>query len=292
MKKKRRWTGVIIAVLVIAMLLFAGFRTTLLDPIGFHAAHALKIETKANTDDEPIVFIHGYDGSNWTFFTTTVRYSFSDFATRSLTLLVRENGDVEASGVYDRAMKRPMIRVNFENPRSIIPDNAAWFAKAMDLLKTKYGIEKVDVVAHSYGGLTFVNYLQKYNYKSNSYPKVTTFTAIGTPFNGSVVSSDGKTAYDLTKTGPKKESVYFQEMMKRQAKIPSDLEVLNIVGDLDDGSRSDGPVAVDSAKSAAFLFNKNDYREVLFTGRFAQHSWLHANIGVDQEIKAFIENTN
>ncbi|WP_051999314.1 alpha/beta hydrolase [Listeria cornellensis] len=81
-------------------------------------------------------------------------------------------------------------------------------------------------------------------------------------------------------------------MMKRKAKIPANLQVLNIVGDVDDGSRSDGPVAVDSAKSAAFLFSNNDYREVLFTGRFAQHSWLHANIGVDREIKAFLENNN
>ncbi|MBC1457202.1 alpha/beta hydrolase [Listeria newyorkensis] len=290
MKKKR---GMMIgAIVLVVVLLFMSFRTTLFDPLGFRVKQALNISSSTSSDDEPIVFIHGFDGSNWTFFTTTVRYSATNFATRSLTLLVRENGDIEASGVYDKGMKRPMIRVNFENPRSIIPNNATWFSKAMDTLKSDYGIEKVDIVAHSYGGLTFVNFLQKYNYQSDSYPKVDKFTAIGTPFNGSSVSSDGETPYDLTATGPKKESAYFQEMMKRKAKIPANLQVLNIVGDLDDGSRSDGPVAVDSAKSAAFLFSKNDYREVLFTGRFAQHSWLHANIGVDREIKAFLENNN
>ncbi|MBC1559854.1 alpha/beta hydrolase [Listeria booriae] len=284
-KKAWVWTGVI----VVAVLLFIAFRTTLLDPLGFRVKHALHITTAAKSEDEPIVFIHGYDGSNWTFFTTTVRYSATDFGTRSLKLLVRENGDIDVSGVYDKAMKRPMIRVNFENPRSIIPNNATWFSKAMELLKKDYGIEDVDVVAHSYGGLTFVNFLQKYNYKANYYPEVNTFTAIGTPFNGSVVSSDGKTPYDLTATGPKKESQYFKEMMARKDKIPDNLEMLNIVGDLDDGSRSDGPVAVDSAKSAAFIFNPANYQQVLFTGRFAQHSWLHANIGVDREIKSFIE---
>ncbi|MBC6316205.1 alpha/beta hydrolase [Listeria grandensis] len=288
--KKRNVIMLTLAILLIGLVLIATFRTTLLDPLGFRVKHAMGITSTADTTNEPIVFIHGYDGSNWTFFTTTVRYSASDFATRSLKLLVRENGDIDVSGVYDKAMKRPMIRVNFENPRSIIPNNAAWFANAMDKLKKEYDIEKVDIVAHSYGGLTFVNFLQKYNYQSDRYPKVDTFTAIGTPFNGSAVSSDGETPYDLTATGPKKESAYFREMMKRKTKIPNDLPVLNIVGDLKDGSRSDGPVAVDSAKSAAFIFNRNDYQEVLFTGRFAQHSWLHANIGVDREIKQFIEN--
>ncbi|MBC1503403.1 alpha/beta hydrolase [Listeria booriae] len=201
-KKAWIWTGVI----VVAVLLFMAFRMTLLDPLGFRVKHALHITTAAKLEGEPIVFIHGYDGSNWTFFTTTIRYSATDFGTRSLKLLVRENGDIDVSGVYDKAMKRPMIRVNFENPRSIIPNNATWFSKAMELLKKDYGIEDVD-----------------------------------------------------------------------------------IVGDLDDGSRSDGPVAVDSAKSAAFIFNPANYQQVLFTGRFAQHSWLHANIGVDREIKSFIE---
>ncbi|WP_051999315.1 alpha/beta hydrolase [Listeria cornellensis] len=202
MKKKR---GMMIgAIVLVVVLLFMTFRTTLFDPLGFRVKQALNISSSTSSDDEPIVFIHGFDGSNWTFFTTTVRYSATNFATRSLTLLVRENGDIEASGVYDKGMKRPMIRVNFENPRSIIPNNATWFSKAMDMLKNDYGIEKVDIVAHSYGGLTFVNFLQKYNYQSDSYPKVDKFTAIGTPFNGSAVSSDGLTPYDLTATGPKK----------------------------------------------------------------------------------------
>lgn len=282
----------IIVIVLIGLLLFVSFRTTMFDPLGFRVKHALNISSSASADDEPIVFIHGFDGSNWTFFTTTVRYSATNFATRSLTLLVRENGDIEVSGVYDKGMKRPMIRVNFENPRSIIPNNATWFSKAMDMLKTDYGIEKVDIVAHSYGGLTFVNFLQKYNYQAENYPKVDKFTSIGTPFNGSAVSSDGKTPYDLTPTGPKRESAYFKEMMERKDKIPSNLQVLNVIGDLDDGSRSDGPVAVDSAKSAAFIFSNNVYQEALFTGRFAQHSWLHANIGVDRKIKQFLETNN
>ncbi|MBC1435225.1 alpha/beta hydrolase [Listeria rocourtiae] len=290
MKKKRRI--MIIVIVLIGLLLFVSFRTTMFDPLGFHVKQALNISSSVSADDEPIVFIHGFDGSNWTFFTTTVRYSATNFATRSLTLLVRENGDIEVSGVYDKGMKRPMIRVNFENPRSIIPNNATWFSKAMDMLKTDYGIEKVDIVAHSYGGLTFVNFLQKYNYQADNYPKVDKFTAIGTPFNGSAVSSDGKTPYDLTPTGPKKESAYFKEMMERKDKIPSNLQVLNIIGDLDDGSRSDGPVAVDSAKSAAFIFSNNAYQEAMFTGRFAQHSWLHANVSVDRKIKQFLEANN
>lgn len=269
-------------------MLWLSFKTTLFDPlfINLFGQKTSLVATPTEAEREPIVFIHGYDGSNWTFFTTTLRYSLTDFGTRSLTLTVLENGEIEPSGSYNPKLKRPMIRINFENPTATINDNSEWLEKAMSYLKEHYSIQQVDVVAHSYGGLTFTTFAQHFDAKK--YPTVDKFVAIGTPFNGSFVSKDGKTPYDLGEDGPKKRSEYFTNLYAGRNNLASHLFFLNIVGDLTNGSRSDGPVAVDSALSARYIFKPANYQEKMFYGLFAQHSLLHMNVGVDTTIQKFL----
>ena len=66
--------------------------------------------------------------------------------------------------------------------------------------------------------------------------------------------------------------------------------MLNIFGDLQDGSKSDGSVAVSSAKSYKYLINgrAKSYREVEIKGKHAQHSRLHRNAQVDRLLIRFL----
>ncbi|TFJ76257.1 alpha/beta hydrolase [Carnobacterium maltaromaticum] len=262
------------------------FKTTLFDPIFIEVFGQSTISSTDEIENEPIVFIHGYDGSNWTFFTTTLRYSLTDFATRSISLTVLENGEIESHGTYNKNVKRPMIRINFDNPTAEITNNSEWLEKAMTYLKTSYSIKRVSIVAHSYGGLTFTKFAQHFD--ETKYPTIDKFIAIGTPFNGSELAKNGKTPYDLGTNGPKKESVYFSNLFNHRMDLSPNLTFLNIVGDLDNGSRSDGAVAVDSALSARYIFKSENYQEKIFHGIFAQHSLLHMNFKVDTTIQHFL----
>ncbi|WP_435891378.1 alpha/beta hydrolase [Limosilactobacillus pontis] len=68
-------------------------------------------------------------------------------------------------------------------------------------------------------------------------------------------------------------------MLKLRSTFPTNTRVLNIYGDKEDGSHSDGDVPVNSAKS---------YREVEIKGANAQHSTLHNNSQVNRELINFL----
>ena len=58
-----------------------------------------------------------------------------------------------------------------------------------------------------------------------------------------------------------------------------DIKVLNIYGDLKDGTHSDGRVSNSSSKSLQYLIGNSvsSYKESKYTGESAQHSQLHEN---------------
>ena len=68
------------------------------------------------------------------------------------------------------------------------------------------------------------------------------------------------------------------------------MELLNIYGDLKNGSRSDGFVSVDSARAIYCLIKTwlPNYRERRIFGVKAQHSLLHENKHVDRLTAAFL----
>ncbi|WP_082611459.1 alpha/beta hydrolase [Limosilactobacillus ingluviei] len=65
---------------------------------------------------------------------------------------------------------------------------------------------------------------------------------------------------------------------------------LNIYGDLNNGTRSDGDVPVNSARGYQYLVSgrAQSYHKLKITGRQAQHSRLHENHQVDQALVNFL----
>ncbi|WP_142297691.1 alpha/beta hydrolase, partial [Staphylococcus aureus] len=68
------------------------------------------------------------------------------------------------------------------------------------------------------------------------------------------------------------------------------IEVLNIYGDLKDGTHSDGRVSNSSSKSLKYLLGNSpkSYRESKYEGESAQHSQLHENENVANELIDFL----
>lgn len=66
--------------------------------------------------------------------------------------------------------------------------------------------------------------------------------------------------------------------------------MLNIYGDLKDGTHSDGRVSNSSSKSLKYLLGNSpkSYRESKYEGEPAQHSQLHENENVANELIDFL----
>ncbi|TYK44179.1 alpha/beta hydrolase, partial [Staphylococcus pseudintermedius] len=68
------------------------------------------------------------------------------------------------------------------------------------------------------------------------------------------------------------------------------IDVLNIYGDLKDGTHSDGSVSNTSSRSLKYLLggSAKTYRESEYVGPSAQHSELHDNEKVARELIQFL----
>ena len=72
--------------------------------------------------------------------------------------------------------------------------------------------------------------------------------------------------------------------------MPADIRFLNIAGNLQNGTFSDGQVSVNSALSLRYLVRdvRRQYQEYIIRGKQAEHSLLHENEQVDQIIGKFL----
>lgn len=84
----------------------------------------------------------------------------------------------------------------------------------------------------------------------------------------------------LNKAGrPKIIHEEYQTLLARKPNFPTNTRVLNIYGDLKDGTASDGLVTIQSVKSLRYLVSDRarSYQEFEVKGEGGQHSRLHIN---------------
>lgn len=83
----------------------------------------------------------------------------------------------------------------------------------------------------------------------------------------------------------------YQEFMQlKSIYIDKNIDVLNMYGDLLDGAHSDGRVSNSSSKSLKYLLGDSpkSYQVVKYEGKEAQHSALHENEEVAQQMIRFL----
>ncbi len=237
----------------------------------------------------PTIFVHGYSGTKNSFGGMIKRLTKEKVATPSLIATITSDGEITYEGEFNKKEKNPMIQILFADNKSTEENQSWWLQELMQSLKTKYGIEKVNVVGHSMGGVALTNYVTAVGINA-AYPEIEKLVLIAAPINGLEIGEDGITDYDLTENGPKMQTERFANFDTLKEKIPSELAVLTIAGDKENGTKSDGSVSVASALSAKFIYQSQvtDYREMVFTGIKASHSLLHENTGVDKAVAEFL----
>ncbi|MGY3748329.1 alpha/beta fold hydrolase [Vagococcus salmoninarum] len=242
-------------------------------------------------DRIPTLLIHGTNGTRRSLGGMIERWGKQGLAYKALEVEVSRDGELTLTGNWQELHpeQQPLIQVIFKEGNPPEWQQGEWLKNILELLKQELQIQKVQMLGHSMGGVAILRYLVDYG-QDNTLPKVSKVVALGTPFNSEEVSSSGKTKYDLGTAGPLTEYPTYRYLKAYYQNLPRELSLLNIYGDLKNGSRSDGFVSVDSAKAIRFLIKGwiETYSERQVLGVRAQHSLLHENKQVDRLAANFL----
>lgn len=235
---------------------------------------------------KPTLFIHGYAGNFFSFGRMIRRFQKRKWGSGKCLILVTHSGRVLILG-----NPVSLIQVIFMENRDVVDHQVKWIWKILNILKQRYHITNVNLVAHSMGCISVLKYLSQYGYTTQN-AKVDKVVTLGAPFNDKIVGK--KTPYiedhPLTKEGPIKKAPLYQWLKAHNMGLPLDIKFLNIAGNMQNGTDSDGQVSVNSARSLRYLVKDatKQYHEYIVHGKKAAHSKLHENEKVDLKIKNFL----
>lgn len=227
----------------------------------------------------PTFFFHGWgssykaeqimtNGAKWQGATNTIVWEN-----------VGKNGHVTFHGKIAKGARNPIIEVNFANNKIMsYRQEGRYTYDAVKAASQKWGFKKMNMVAHSMGNLGVVFYLYDHGQQKNL-PTLEKQVAIAGHFNGGIGFGYPKGATVNAAGKPAKEERNFTTLKKLRKTYPTTVRVLNIYGDLKNGTYSDSQIPVNSAKTLKYLAQPRAkaYQEKEFTGYMAQHSRLHSN---------------
>lgn len=255
-------------------------------------------ETKKVTQPVPTVFIHGLMGSSKSTNKMIRAAEKSGHAKKVLTINVQANGKLQVVGKYQRQAANPIIQVNFVNNEASIQTQTQWLTTTLHWLRTKYKIKNFNAVAHSAGNVTLLETEMTAN---KSIPQLKRLVIIAGPFNGVIGMNDAANTNRLGKNY-KPKIIYpandwypsYSQLLSWRHNFPKNVRVLNIYGDLADGTHSDGMVTEQSELSVNYLLRglTKSIKNVKISGPNAGHSDLHNNKTVDQLIIKFLWSNN
>lgn len=242
--------------------------------------------------DMPTFFIHGY-GSSYRAERYMVNSAIENGVTNTVIRAnVRRNGAIRILHGYRWTNKsyNPLIEVNFiANHNRNYHRYGFWFGKVLNQLQSQHHFTKYNVVAHSLGNLDLMYYLLGHEKKT---ARLIHQVDIAGPFDGSNIDGFRFPNNSLNADSrPRKMSNFYNFLLNRKENYPIDqVHVLNIYGNLDNGSESDGRVSTTSARSLKYLIGNRakSYHQVEFRGWDARHHMLRQNPEVSQKIIKFV----
>ncbi|UAL52953.1 MULTISPECIES: alpha/beta hydrolase [Metabacillus] len=234
----------------------------------------------------PTVFVHGYRGTLNSFEGMMERFQ-SDYEWGEKTLICTSDKRVaECKALTDEKVKNPLIHVYFEDNDSNFEKTSIELGNILKLLKGKYGHDKVNIVAHSMGGLVSVNYIQETR-QEKEFPKVEKLVTIGTPFKG-IKREVFEKRYKEKKHDLIADSQAIQELYSEKDNFDPNTQVYSIAGKIGKKEDGDGLVSVHSATSLKNVVASDHYREQIIVSKKATHNGLHENKEVDEEVGRFL----
>lgn len=237
----------------------------------------------------PTLFIHGYGGGSNSFGNMMNRLEKGNLTKKELVLTVNEQGEIQPQGTLTKQKDNPSIQVLFEENKSNEWNQAEWIKNCLQFIHDNYEVTEVNLVGHSMGGASSLRYLTTFGNDPNL-PKINKFVAIAAPFNNFVELPSDESVDSVIANGPSIQSERYADYVSGMDQVTSNMQVLIIAGDVEDGGLSDGTVLVTDALSVVSVFKNhgNQVQEKIFYGKLAQHSQLHENTEVDQLVGDFL----
>ncbi|GAY72761.1 hypothetical extracellular lipase/esterase precursor [Lentilactobacillus kosonis] len=165
-------------------------------------------------------------------------------------------------------MRNPIIMLQFDNNRAGEVQYAHWITKVCKLLKSKYHVNNLNFVGHSMGAYAAV-YYNMLNGNRSDLPRTQKLCLIAGPYDGIINNHKAnqpttgplKTLWDdmpnqnrlLADGRPKIIHPEYKLLYRLRNNFPHQARVLNIFGNLGDGSNSDGVVTATSDLSLGYL---------------------------------------
>ena len=273
--------------LVVAFAVMVGFKQRV-----YAVTHYVQSST-------PTIFVHGWGSSSHA--EEKMANAARDAGVTKT--IVRANVDKKGKVTFNRQIPanavNPIVEVNLEdNKLSAYQDDymkgyhrgGEYVKNVVLALEKQHHYKKINLVGHSMGNLEIINYIND-NVNNKKLPQVAHLVAIAGHYNGLVGQSNTANATVNPQTGePDKMDSSYRELLGLRQDFPRNTAVLNIYGDVGDGSHSDEDVPVNSAKSLKYLVGERakSYREIEIHGKNAQHSKLHDNAQVNRELIKFL----
>ncbi len=282
MKMKRQVFGLLLVLSSLVLLL-----------VGCSAKTAA-VSKKAGSEIVPTLFFHGYGSS------INAEQQMANAAVKAgvtktvIQAEVAANGKVTLKGNFSAKDRHPIVEVGFiDNKNPDYHQGGKWARNVLQALQKRDHIQKVNLVGHSMGNMATTFYMLDYA-DNKQLPQVQKQVVIAGHFNGILGRDDQPNQMELAANGqPAKTNANYRELERlRQSSVYQSVKVLNIFGDLDDGTHSDGAVSNASSQSLRYLVadQAKSYQEQRIVGPDAQHSKLHENQQVDQILIKFLWN--
>lgn len=247
-----------------------------------------KVEKNFKKSAVPTVFIHGYGGTINSFGGMIQRLSNERKTKKEMLITVQSDGSLKVDGELSKKKDNPSIQVLFTANKDTEWNQTEWIYTVLKYLKQQ-GVDQVNLVGHSMGGVSSLRYLTTYG-QPNDAPTINKFISIGAPFNDFTESSES--IDDVLKNGPSVQASRYTDYQNGVANVPSKLPILLVAGKLNKETVTDGTVPLNSALATFSLLKDhgNPIKYQIFTGPNAQHSQLHENLNVDKTVADFLWN--
>ncbi|MDT2737440.1 alpha/beta fold hydrolase [Enterococcus pseudoavium] len=247
-----------------------------------------KAEHELKKSSVPTVFIHGYGGTINSFGGMIQRLTEQAATKKEMEIIVQADGSLQVTGQLSKKKDNPSIQVLFAANKDNEWNQTEWIYLILNYLKQQ-GVEQVNLVGHSMGGVSSLRYLTTYGQPDDA-SMIKKFISIGAPFNEFIDTLGEQSIDDLLQNGPDQQASRYLDYSNSIANVSNKLSALLIAGKLDQMTPSDGTVPVTSALATYSLLKNhgNPISYQIFTGSNAQHSQLHENPEVDQAIANFL----
>lgn len=245
--------------------------------------------TKYVQSTTPTLFFHGY-GSSANAEDHMAKAAQKAGVTKTIIRAnVTKQGTVNLVGTIKKGAINPIVEVNFADNRN--PDyqvDARYAKNVVVALQERYGFKEMNMVGHSMGNMAITFYLVN-NANDKKLPQLKkTGRHCRSLRRDSWLRPTGGLVYQPKDGEPNKMTDSFKELLKLRQVYPRQAAVLNLYGDI--GNGSDGRVANISSETLKYLVSgrAKSYQAHRFTGKQAQHSKLHSNAQVDRYLIDFL----